>query len=158
MDSTAVSECTVPDGRVKVSSGMIWRQHITMVPQRICSLKRRCPRWQVMRTSERPLVEAHREFFGCQIRKYTKEAEQHHLTKYYWSGQHGMWEKLTHNSREKFGRGEKSACGWRSTSSWKSLSNDGVQLTNVHYICVQSFVILMLRTPIWQMTKLCPIL
>ena len=34
----------------------------------------------------RPLVEAHREFVRWQIRKCTKEAEQHRLTKYYSPG------------------------------------------------------------------------
>ena len=96
--------------------------------------------------------------FGCQIRKCTKEAEQRRLTEYYWPGQKRKWRKLANNGREQFGRSVNSACGWWSTSWRKSQSKDGVQPTNVHYISVQSCVVLLLRTQAWQITKLCPIL
>ena len=41
-------------------------------------------------------------------------------------------------------------------ASRRSLSNDGGQLKNVHYICVLGFVVLMLKASTWQTTKLCP--
>ena len=47
-----------------------------------------------------------------------------------------MWRKLIKNGRKKIGRSVKSACGWRSISSRKSVPNDGGQLTNLRYICM----------------------